>query len=144
MTARTDAILAQEFAALADGQVADALNAQTVQVDGDSPILTISNARVVTQAWGRITDDIETHADKTRREFLRNAMYLFDAKGADTIGWGDSPEYPPAIAAILDGLIAYGYIDADFKTFVMAQRYVTVPVWDPPITHLEVAKARRG
>jgi hypothetical protein len=143
MTTRQEAVLALATSnSVQDSYIADALNAQTETVDGDSPILTISNALVVANVWGKLQDDVHNHADKTRREFLHNVLYLFEAKGASTLGWGDSPQYPLTIEASLDGLITYGYIDANFKAFVMNQRYVTRQKWDPPFTHIEVAAIR--
>ena len=156
MTSRTDAILNPAFALLADWQVTQTLNAQTKQVDGDSPILAISNAlwfsghdahAAIPPAggpWGKIIDDSVHHADAVRRQFLLDCLYLFEAKGAETVGWGDNPAYPIGIEASLDGLISYGYINSDLKTYIMSQRYVTVPVWDPLFTDEEVGTVRKA
>jgi hypothetical protein len=84
------------------------------------------------------------HADAARRQFLLDCLYLFEAKGAETVGWGDNPAYPIGIEASLDGLISYGYINSDLKTYIMSQRYVTVPVWDPLFTDEEVGTVRKA
>ncbi len=162
MTARTDRILALIATGLQDGQIAETMAAETMTIDGDSPILAISNmlwasgdsahraAAPGGGPWGRIIDDAAHYDDPAnpeasvkRRTFLLDCVYIFEAKGADTIGWGDDPMYPIAIEAMLDGLIQYGYIDAAIKSAIMAQRYQTVPKWEM-ISHLEVATVRRG
>ena len=144
MTARTDAILAQEFSGLPDWQVADTLNAETVQVDGDSPIVVVQNFLLMTGQWGRMKDDAAKSTDATNRIFCQNALCLFEDPKIDSLGWGDNPAYPAAIAAILDGMIAYGYLDAAGKTFVMNQRYVPAPKWVPKITYHEVGEVRKA
>jgi hypothetical protein len=153
--ARVAAVMAAKYNGQADWQVRESLNAETVQVDGDSPILAISNGLWFMGhakhqedppdggPWGRIADDALYHADPKRRRFLQDCVYLFDAKGATTIGWGDNPGYPDAIEKALDGLITYGYFDATFKTFVMSKRFVDAPKWSPLFSDGEVGQIRK-
>jgi hypothetical protein len=128
--------------ALNDAEAAQALSDITLSALGDSPILAVSNALAVSGAWGKIKDDVANHSDKPRREFLQKVLYLFEAGKIDTLGWGDDPQYPGAIESTLDGLILYQYINADFKAFVMSQRFIQVKKYNPGVHHLEVAKAR--
>jgi hypothetical protein len=125
-----------------DADAAKSLSDITLSVLGDSPILAVSNALAVLGAWGKIKDDVANHSDKPRREFLQKVLYLFETGNIDTLGWGDDPTYPTVIEETLDGLISYGYVNADFKAFVMAQRFVQVPKYNPPVHHSEVAAAR--
>jgi hypothetical protein len=152
--ARVAAVMAAKYNGQADWQVRESLNAETVQVDGDSPVLAISNGLWYLGhekrqenppdggPWGRIMDDALYHTDPKRRRFLQDCVYLFDAKGATTIGWGDNPGYPIAIEVALDGLVSYGYFTNDFKTYIMSQRYVDVPKWSTAFTDAEVGNIR--
>jgi hypothetical protein len=128
--------------ALNDADAARALSDITLSVLGDSPILAVSNALAVSGAWGKIKDDVANHADKSRREFLQKVLYLFEAGKIDTLGWGDDPQYPGAIESVLDDLVLHQYVNADFKTFVMSQRFIQVKKYNPGVHHTEVAKAR--
>lgn len=142
MTERTDEILDQAYTNLPDWEVASTLNEQTIQVDGDSSLLKVQNALAGIGAWGQIEDDSIHDTERNKRIFLLNVLCLFRAPSAESIGWGDDPSYPVIISNMLDGLIAYGYIDSNFKTFVMSQRYINIPKWNPPITAREVGIAR--
>jgi hypothetical protein len=142
MSERTDAILRPEHSGLPDWQVSDILNAETIQVDGDSSLLRVQNALAGMGAWGQIEDDSINDSDRNKRVFLLNVLCLFRAPSAESIGWGDDPSYPTIISDMLDGLIVYGYVDINFKNFVMSQRYVSKPKWDPPFTAREVGLVR--
>lgn len=144
MSDRTDAILQEKYSNVPDWEVADSLNLETINVDGDSPLIVIQNALVMANAWGYMEDDSVNSPDRDKRAFLLKTLCLFRAPSAESLGWGDNPLYPPTIAAILDGLIGYGYIDNTFKEFVMSQRYVKIPKWNPPFTAREVGLTRGG
>jgi hypothetical protein len=137
MSTRTDAISGFS-SSVPDWEVADILNAETIQVDGDSSLLRVQNALAGIGAWGQIEDDSINDLDRNKRVFLLNVLCLFRAPSASSIGWGDDPSYPIIISNMLDGLIAYGYIDSDFKAFVMSQRYISIPKWSPPFTSREI------
>jgi hypothetical protein len=155
--ARVAAVMAEKYSNVIvwpDWRVREEINLETVQVDGDSPILAITNG-----LWylgrekrkesppdggplGAILDDALHHPDPKQRRFLRDCSYLFDMNGASTIGWGDNPGYPMSIEESLDGLVFYQYFTNDFKNYVMSQQYVDVPKWNPLFTDAEVGTIR--
>lgn len=142
MTARTDAILALEFASLADWQVAEALNAQTVTDLGDASLLAIQNILLLSGEWGRIK--VAAKGTDLAAVLAENALALFESPDVDAIGFGDSPAVLPAITAMLDALVGLSLISAESRAAILVMANVTKQKWSPEITAEEVGIARKA
>jgi hypothetical protein len=142
MTVRTDAILAQEFAAMPSGQVADTLNAQTAPGLGDAELLAAENLLLLSGTWGKLEYAAARGVDKEVSERAFNAIRLFTDPKISTIGYGDNPYVFPAVSAQMNDLVTDGLVDQSTCDAILAMATVQIPVWSPPFTDIEVNRTR--
>lgn len=142
MTARTDAILAQVFAALADWQVAETLNAQTETGLGDASLLAVQNILLLSGEWGQIK--VASKGTGSTAVLAENALALFESPDVDAIGFGDSPAVLPAITAMLDALVGLSLISSESRSAILAMSNVTKQKWSPMFTDEEVGNVRKA
>ena len=144
MTARTDAIMAQEFSALADWQVRQTLNLQTVPAYGDAKLIDAENYLLLTVQWGQLEYAAKRGTDQGKAERAFNAMRLFTDVKLTAIGYGDHPSIYPAIEAQMTQLVTDGTINEAAKTYILSLATVQVPKWDPLFTDEEVGNVRKA
>ena len=141
MTARTDAILAQEFAGIPDWLVADTLNARTTTAAGDVPTKEIRRYLVLNGIIGGIeetargTGALARVCTATLRALEPDAFTDLDFDDATVVA---------QITSMCDALISGGLLTSQQKSDILAMGTRTVPLWSPQFTAREVGLARGG
>jgi hypothetical protein len=142
MTARTDAILDAAFDGFSDPEVADALNAQTIQADGDVPTKEIRRYLVLNGLIGGIEEAARGTGALAR--VCTSTLRALEPNAFDDLDF-DDPVVVAQISAMCDALVsgnAVTGVTAEHKATILAMGTRTFPKWSPPFDHLEVARAR--